>query len=164
LQPKYVSLENGSRFAKTALKLGLKEGDFKWSPETEPTKIELDPGSITIIDWLYIEDFATTNVIIKHLSDQLSKAGGILIVLSQLKEDGTWFAPNLIKNFPAFAARYLYDNESDGTMGYWSVDAIRDPKSSIKSTKIPCQYDWHTRLLRRVDELDNVTPILSKVN
>ncbi len=151
IKPNYVSLENGSRFGKTASRLGLVEGDFKWAPESEPTKIELEPGAVTIIDWLFIEDFASTNTVIKHLADQLSKHGGNLIVLAQLKEDGSWFAPNLIKNFPAFAARYVYDNDGDGSSGRWLIDAMRDAKDQVKVSSIPCKYDWKTRLLRRVE-------------
>ena len=155
IKPYYYSLESGSRFSKTALKLGLKEGDFYWTLEADPTKISFEKNSITVVDWLFIEDFSMTNVVLKHFVNQLFKTNGFLIIFAQLKQNNDWFAPNLITNFPALAARYIYLDENDGSEGAWKVDAIRDPKSNFKKREIPCIYDWNSHILKRLDEVQN---------
>ena len=152
IKPYYISLETGSRFIKTALKLGLKEGDFYWCFEANPTKIELEKNAITILDWLLIEDKSQSDAVLKHFVEQLFKSNGILIVFMQLKSDNSWFAPNMVGQFPSLMARYLYDDEQDGTTGKWKLDVIREPKFKTKEAIVPCKYDWDTRRLKRIDE------------
>lgn len=147
-KPYYISLESGSRFTKTAAKLGMKEGDFYWDFIPDPTKIQLEENAITILDWLMIADKANTDSVMQHFVEQLHKTNGILIVFVQLKEDGSYFAPNMIKQFPAFSARYLYIDET-GSKGNWIVDAIRDPKKHVKGGLITCEYDFDTKILKR---------------
>jgi hypothetical protein len=65
----------------------------------------------------------------------------------QLKESGDWFAPNMVKQFPALAARYRYTDEGKGIEGQWILDAIRDPKNHTKTGLIPCSYDFQTKIL-----------------
>jgi hypothetical protein len=65
----------------------------------------------------------------------------------QLKENGEWFAPNMAKQFPSLAARYLYTDDDKGTDGEWILDSIRESKTNVKTGTIPCKYDWNTRLL-----------------
>jgi len=151
-KPHYICLETGSRFAKTAAKLSMKEGDFYWDFQADPTKIELEKNAITIIDWLLIEDKTTTDFVLKHFVEQLFKTNGFLIIFMQLKESGDWFAPNMVHQFPSLSARYLYDNEEDGTMGKWLVDVIREPKTHRKKAMIPCKYNWETRELEELKE------------
>lgn len=153
IKPYYISLETGSRFIGTAIKLGLKEGDFNWAFEADPTKIELEKEGVTIIDWLLVEDKAMTDTVMKHFVEQLFKTNGFIFIFVQLKENGDYFAPNMIKQFPAMAARYFYDDEKDGTTGSWFVDAIREGKDNVKTTKIACKYDWTTKIHNRVDEI-----------
>jgi hypothetical protein len=153
IKPYYISLETGSRFVKTATKLGLKEGDFYWDFLADPTKIELEQNGVTILDWLLIEDKAATDTVLKHFVEQLHKTQGFLIIFMQLKTDGNWFAPNMVEQFPALAAKYLYDKEADGTYGKWQVEAVREPKFKTKKIAIPCLYDFGTRILTPMDEL-----------
>ncbi len=157
-KPYYLSLETGSRFAKIAMQLGLKEGDFYWDFQVDPTKIELEPNAITIIDWLCPLNFAEVDKLFMHFIEQLYKTNGVLIVFMQLKgskaQNNEWFAPNLIAQFPALGAKYIYDNEGDGEYGKFIIDPIRDPKIKIKSYEIPCFYNWETKELTRVDELE----------
>lgn len=153
IKPYYICLETGSRFIKTAAKLGMKEGDFYWSIQTDPTKIEIENNSVTILDWLLIEDKAKTDTIMQYFVNQLVRTNSILIVFMQLKDNGEWFAPNMVKQFPAFAGRYIYEKDEDGTVGSWHIDAIREAKRQVKKWSIPCQYNWDDRRLRRVDEL-----------
>ena len=86
IKPYYISLEAGSRFAKTAMKLGMKQGDFYWDFISDPTKIELEPNSVTILDWLLIEDKAQTDAVMKHFVEQLYKSQGYLIAFQQCKK------------------------------------------------------------------------------
>lgn len=155
IKPYYICLETGSRFIKTAAKLEMKEGDFFWSIQTDPTKIEIENNSITILDWLLIEDKAKTDSVMQYFVNQLVRTNSLLIVFMQLKDNGEWFAPNMVKQFPAFAARYIYEKDEDGTAGSWHIDAIREAKRQVKKWTIPCQYNWEDRRLRRVDELSD---------
>lgn len=154
--PYYINLETGSRFAKIALQLGLKNGDFKHSFCADPTQVELEKNAVTIIDWLLIADKSQTDLVFKHFIEQLDKQGGVLIVFQQLKEDNSWFAPNMITQFPALGAKYIYDNENDGLYGKFIIDPIREPKSQIKSFEIPCKYNWDTKELVRIDETQSL--------
>lgn len=154
IKPYYICLETGSRFIKTALKLGMKEGDFNWTFEADPTKIELEPNAITILDWLLVEDKSQTDSVMKHFIEQLYKTSGFLIIFMQLKMDGTWFAPNMIEQFPALAARYLYEKDVNGEYGSWHCEAIRDPKTQMKRATIPCQYDFQTKKLNLLEDND----------
>jgi hypothetical protein len=152
--PFYINLETGSRYAKTALKLGLKNGDFKYAFCADPTQIELEKNAITIIDWLLISDKSQTDGVFKHFIEQLDKQGGFLIVFMQLKEDNGWFAPNMVTQFPALGAKYIYDNENDGVYGKFVIDPIREPKGYIKNFEIPCKYNWESKEFKRVEDLE----------
>jgi len=153
IKPYYICLETGSRFLKIALQLGLKEGDFYWDFVVDPTKIELEKNAVTIIDWLLIVDKAMTDTIFRHFVEQLYKSNGFLIVFMQLKENNEYFAPNMVHQFTALSARYLYDKDDEGTFGKWIVDVIREPVSKYKKGIIPCQYLWDEKRLVRLDEL-----------
>lgn len=153
IKPYYISLEAGSRFGETALKLGLKDGDFFWDFIPDPTKIELEENAITIIDWLLIRDKAKSDVIFEMLSNQIYKTNGILIVFQQLKENGDYFAPNLIQQFPAFATKFLYGNEEGKTDGYFKITKVRDPKIQFYPKELPTVYNWETREIKRLDEV-----------
>jgi len=89
----------------------------------------------------------------KHFVEQLVKTNGFLIIFMQLKENDTWFAPNMATQFPAFAARYVYDEDDTGVYGKWLVDAVRDPIAKAKGGSIPCKYIWEDKILQRMDEI-----------
>jgi hypothetical protein len=149
----YVCLEAGNRFAIISQQLGLKEGDYKYCICFDPEQIELEKDAITIIDWLLPKDYANTDKIFAHLSQQLIKFGGNLIVFVQLRDStGEFFAKDMIGLFPALVSRYLYKDENDGTKGFFSVEYIREPLSRRKSATIPCTYNWSTKELTRDDE------------
>jgi len=154
INPYYISLETGSRFAKIAMQLGLKEGDFKWTFCSDPTQIELEQDAVTIIDWLMIPDKSKTDLVFKHFVEQLYKTNGVLIVFMQLKEDNNWFAPNMVTQFPALGAKYIYDEEGSGEYGKFVVRPVREPKIRIKSYEIPCKYDWETKELNMITDED----------
>ncbi len=161
IKPYYICLEPGSRFIATACTLGIKEGDFYWDIQTDPTKVDLEKNSVTILDWLMIENKAETDTVMHHFIKQLVRTNGILICFMQLKADGTWFAPNMTTQFPAFASRYLYEDES-GSTGTWHIDAIRESKRNIKTGKIPCKYLWEEKRLVRIDEIPIKTVKVTK--
>jgi hypothetical protein len=158
IKPYYIYLESGSRFQKTAVHLGMKEGDFYSAFVSDPTKIELEKNAVTIIDWLLVTEKNYTDTVMKSFVEQLNKTQGFLIVFMQLKHDDSWFAPNMALQFPALAARYIYDEVQDkstyGTRGRWEIDAIREPKAFHKGAAIPCIYDWTTKQLKPVGEND----------
>jgi hypothetical protein len=156
ITPYLINLERGGRFAKIALQLGLKNGDFKHSFCSDPTQIELEKNAVTIIDWLLITDKSETDVVFKHFIEQLNKQGGFLIIFQQLKEDNSYFAPNMAKQFPALAVRYMYDDERDGTYGKFVIDVIREPKGQMKSWEIPRRYSYETKLFERIDQIEKL--------
>jgi len=156
IKPYYVCLETGSRFTKTAASLGISPSDYYRVVETDPSRILIEPNSVTILDWLLIKDKERTDSIMQHFSEQLVQTNSFLIILMQLKHEpaGQWFAPNMIDQFPAFAARYLYENENSREFGYWKIDKIREAKQQWGSErKIPCRYLWDKKILARTDEL-----------
>jgi len=152
IKPYYISLETGSRFKKIAIQLGLKEGDFYHDFQIDPTKIELPKNAVTIIDWLLIVDKSKTDLVFRHLVEQLYKTNGIIICFQQLKQDNGYFAPNMAMQFPALSARYIYDSDDVGEYGKFDVDVIRDPKLQIKHYEIPCRYDWENKTLKKISE------------
>jgi len=151
VRPYYLSLESGSRYRKIMDQLGLTAEDVYVSkdPIVNPTQIELEPNSFSVIDWLYTgEDFSMTQSIFKYLADEMRRKGGILVVFSQLKEDYSWFAVNLIKSFPALTVRYIYD-DSTGVIGHFECDKIRDPLGHNQSARIDCEFDFSTKILTK---------------
>lgn len=154
INPYYVSLETGSRWAQIALKLGLKEGDFRWYETAKPTEIELHPNSFTVIDWLCPQNYAEVDKLLQHFADKIQNKSGNLIIFMQLRDNNEWLAKDLVKQFPALVSRYIYDNEDDGEYGYFYIDKLRDSKTKQKFAKIPCQYDWETKILKRIDEIE----------
>lgn len=157
----YVCLESGSRFVKTGCALGLSPelGHYKYVIETDPAKIQIEENSVTIIDWLLIQDKAQTDMVMQYFSEQLVRTNSILIIFMQLKEDGNWFAPNMVKQFPALAARYVYSEDeqgnADGIFGTWEVDKIREAKRHCKGGKIHCKYNPDDKTLVRLDEIQD---------
>ena len=164
--PYYIGLEAGSRYGKIALQLGLKEGDFKHPKNiiVDPTKVELEPNAITIIDWLMIVDKAKTDLVFSRLVEQLGKTKGFLFVFQQLKgirnQKGEiikteWFAPNMATQFPSLATRYEYTDNNEGIYGEFIIDKVRERKwSNKRKKKLPCKYNWQTKELKRIDELE----------
>jgi len=152
----YCYWSGNSRFLKTALTLGLKEGDFYHAFVSDPTKVELEKNAVTILDWLLIDNYAETDKVLKYFVEQLNKTNGFLIIFMQLKEGDNWFAPNMIHFFPALAARYIYDKVETGygTTGAWVIDAVRDPKNHSKGGNLPCTYDWVNKTLKLNGEID----------
>jgi len=151
-KPHYISLESGNRFVSIAKTLGISEGQFKWCVHFSPENIEIEKNAITIIDWVLPTDYAETDKLFKHFAEQLVKQGGILICFVQLKQDGTFFAQNMISFFPALVTRYMYDDEKgDGTYGGFHIDYIREPKIRQKFMKVPCKYNWEKKTLEKLE-------------
>jgi hypothetical protein len=149
ITPFYLSLEAGSRHEKTAKLLGLTQKDYYVPKETviNPLQIEIEPNSFTIIDWLYTgDDFAQTQSVFKHLNDEMVRKGGILIVFTQLKENYDWFAVNLVKSFPRFATRFIYDDET-GIVSHFDVCKITDPKGHYQTIIIPTEFNFENKEL-----------------
>ncbi len=149
IKPYYIYTEAGSRFQKTAKLLGI-DGKFYHCQHSNPLAIELEENSFTIIDWLFLENKAETDVILKHINDELQRKRGMLIIFTQLKQDYSYFAPNLIDHFPTFAARYIQDNETH-TEGHYQCDKIKEPRGNYTQFILPCVYDHQTRIFKPKD-------------
>lgn len=152
IKPYYIYNESGSRFVKIMNTLGLKEGDFFFKFHTNPLSIEIEPHAFTIIDWLLIEDKSTTDVVLSHLNQEMQRKEGVLVIFTQLKDDNSWFAPNLIQQFPAFAARYIYLTD-DGKEGNWVCDKIKEPKGKYKNYTVNCTYEFDQKILKLKEQI-----------
>lgn len=149
--PYYYSNEVGSRFKRTAIKLGLVSGDLKYSPFCNPRTIELEKNVVTIVDWILPDNYAETDKLMGELGAKVNKAGGLLIVFMQLKDDKTWYSKAMSQFFPAFTARYLYEDET-GANTYFQIDKVREPKIPIKNFKIPCKYNFSTKMVEIIND------------
>jgi hypothetical protein len=155
IKPYYLSLEAGSRHEKTAEAMGLTQLDYYIPKETvvNPLAIEIEPNSFTILDWLYTgDDFAQTQAVFKHLNDEMVRKGGILIVFTQLKEDYNWFAVNLVKSFPRFATRFVYDDDI-GIISHFDVCKITDPKGHNQNATVSTEFNFETKELKKKNNL-----------
>lgn len=153
-KPIYVSTEPGSRYKKISLKMGLIEADYEWAKEKDTTAFEFEDNRITIIDWLQPEQYKYTDKILKHFNDQLEKHGGLCFLFMQLNEEGGWFAKNLIKFYPAFAVKYLWEDGSNGERAYFQLEKVRESTQRFrKSKKIPTMFNWDTEEVLRLDEI-----------
>lgn len=154
ITPYYLYLESGSRYQRTSKILGISNKYFH-AYHVDPMSIDIVPDSFTIIDWLHISMKEYTDTVLKHLSDEIQRKGGILVIFTQLKErniENDWFAPNLIKSFATFAARYI-QNADDKSEGYWHIDKLKEPKGNYTNYEIPCSYNFDTRILDRKELL-----------
>lgn len=146
IKPFYIFSESGSRHYRIADKLGISEGKFYHSYHCNPLSIEIEKNSFTILDWLLIEEKEQTDKIFKFFTEEMERKGGILIIMMQLKVDHDWYAPNMITQFPALAARYKIDSE-DRKTGHWELDKIRDSKFGYYNPIIQCEFNQDTKLL-----------------
>lgn len=157
VKPHYISLESGSRFGLIAQKLGIPEGSFYWDNHYSPEHIELENNAVTIIDWLLPRDYASTDKTYEHFARQLTRKGGILIVLAQLRSmgdrEGMFYAEDMVKFFPSIVVKFQYEavkNELDkGRYSFFKIEKVREPRTTnINRYKIPCEYNFETQELK----------------
>ncbi len=148
IQPKgglrYLSSEPGNRFAKIAMELGLKEGDFYFCNHYQPEKIELEDDAVTIIDWLLPDDFSQTANIYKIFAQQLDKHGGLCYIFSQLKDSEEFYAEQMVKFFASFSAKYTYTEKNglaDNQNTCFKVEKIRESKTKQQYITIPTYFN-----------------------
>lgn len=147
IKPYYIYSEAGSRFQKTSQILGI-TGKYYHTFHENPLAIELEYNAFSVIDWLHLENKAETDNVLKKLNDELKRKGGILVIFTQLKEDNSWFAPNLINHYPTFAARLFQDNDSK-TISHWQCDKIKEPRGNFVTFLLQCEYDPETRIFKK---------------
>jgi hypothetical protein len=150
IKPYYLYTEAGSRFDKTSAVLGIK-GKFWRYCHPDPTTIELEADAVTIIDWLFIGDKSKTDSFLGELNKQMQKKKGLLIIMAQIRQDNTWFAPDLINQFPTYAGRYIRDS-ADGKDNHFDFDKIKEPKGNFQTRRINFVYDYPTKLILPKDE------------
>jgi hypothetical protein len=146
----YYGTESKSRYLKIALELNLKEGDFYWATGYEPSKIELRDNAITILDWLDVEDFASTAQVFKLLQKQLDKHLGILIVMCQLNTNETFYAENQLKFYGSLVAKYLFTKANgivDTQNTYLKVEKVRESKTGQQYFTIPTKFNPDTKIV-----------------
>jgi len=153
--PYYISLESGSRHEVTRELMGLTCKDYYISknPVMNPAHISLEENVVTIIDWLNLgEDFSATPVIFKHLSDEMRIKKGLLIVFTQIREDGKWFAPDLINQFARFSAKFRIMDEL-GKFGLFDVDKMTEARGQYLTATVQTEFDFDTKELKLKNNL-----------
>jgi hypothetical protein len=151
--PYYLSKESTSGFVDSAMRLGLKEGDFKYYPCHDATKVEFEPDAVTIIDWLKPDEYKDMDKIFDDLHRQLVQKGGLLIVFMQLKENNDWFSKNLVDHFASLAAKYVYTDDGNGEFTSFEITKIRRRLTKRWIREIPCKYEWETGIVKRLQEV-----------
>ena len=103
-----------------------------------------------------IDEKFETDKVFKWFAEQLQLKGGLLIVFQQLRDNNHYFAQDMVKQFPSFSARYIYDEEEKNReFGAFRIDKNREPKGRWVG-KLPCRYDRDTMVL---DLLDTELPV-----
>ena len=156
IKPDYIYNESGGRYAKVALKLGMKNGDFSSAFVADSFDAMLRKDKITIFDWVKPNDFARTDNVFSNLVEKVKKTKGVLICFVQLRTDDSYFAKDQIGQFPAILSRYLYEDES-GENTKFAIDSMREPLIKGKKWQIPCRYDWDTKIADTVADLQGDT-------
>lgn len=154
IKPHYVYSESGGRFAKIALHLGMKDGDFYHTFISDPRKLILPKKehSVIIFDWIRPPDFAKTDDLFAKLIEKIKKTNGFLISFMQLKKDNSYFAENLLAQYPSLVCKYLYESE-DGVYTKFQITELREGKTQGKVFDIPCQYFWNTKEVKLIEEV-----------
>lgn len=150
----YLYNENGSRFAKTALHLDIREGDFGYTKAPNPMEIILEPNTIYVYDWIRCSDFAKTADVFDSIAQKLDEVQSTMIGFVQLREDNTWFAKDLLRQFVALSAKYSY-TDKNGVFNKFELNDIRDRKASGKQYNLPCKYIEETREVKMQEEIDD---------
>lgn len=159
IQPYLLCTEAESKFGIISATLGLKVGDYKYKLVRDPSNIELEDNSVTIIDWLKApeSDYAKMESIYERLNEQLAKHKGLLIILAQLKtESGQFYAEDMTRHYASFLAKYfwspikdakgnVYDWDSNNT--YFKTEKIRDSKNGKQYINIPTYFNPDTKTL-----------------
>jgi len=154
IKPYYIYSETGGRFAKNALKLGMAPNQFNHAALHDPRKFRLPKNMkrpVIVYDWFRPHDWAKTDEIFEKLLEKVKRVDGFMILFMQLKENEGYFAPNMVEQSPAWACKYLYEDENKGTYTKFQVTKIREPKVDIS---IPCKYDWITKQVNLISELE----------
>lgn len=150
IKPFYVSSEPGNRFAQIAMQLQLKEGDFNFVNHYHPEQLELEDDAVTIYDWILPEEFSGTANLYKIFAKQLDKHGGLLYVLSQLNDNGDFYASSMVRFFSSFAVKYYYtkvNNVIDNVNTFFKSSKIRESKTGTQEVTIPMKYNPDTKIL-----------------
>ena len=158
IKPCYVYNEKqGGRFAKIALHLGLKDGDFDKARCSDPEGLVLRNNSITIYDWVRPNEkrgFARTDLLFSDLVQKTEKTNSFLICFVQLRRNNVFFADDQIGQDTSLLVRYLYEIENEGMYTKFVIDDARERKFSTHSIEIPSIYNKNTKEVKLVEELD----------
>ncbi|KKM77358.1 hypothetical protein LCGC14_1370820, partial [marine sediment metagenome] len=156
IKPYYIYSETGGRFAKNALKLGMTPNQFLHAALHDPRKFRLPKDMkrpVIIYDWFRPHDWAKTDEIFERLLEKVKKVDGFMILFMQLKHDNTYFAINMLEQFPSWVCKYLYEDDTNGIYTKFKVTKIREAKMQGNFRDIPCVYDWETKQVKLINEL-----------
>lgn len=153
IKTKLITTEADSGVGEIALARGLKEGDFLFYQTSDPLSVPFQKDEVRIVDWLTAKDgdFSKLGLMYQQFNDKLVDYGGLLIILSQLKQDNSFFCPNQIDNYASLAGKFLYP-EKNGVLDYLhpylEICKMRRPKTHQKYMQIPMEYIPDTKELR----------------
>jgi len=80
-------------------------------------------------------------------------------------ESGFWIAKrndkifitgnsNMIGQYPCVLAKYLYEDDGNGEYTKFTLDLVRDPKQNGKKFEIPCKYNFDTKEVLTISEIE----------
>lgn len=160
IHPNYISSEPGNRFAKIAMSLGLREGQFKWCNHYRPEQVELEDNAVTLVDWLLPNNYAETDKLYSQFAQQLDKHGGLLFIFTQLRKTGEFFAKDMIDFFASITCSYNLGSYTDksGNVTYdrenthFLTSKIRESRTGRQIIKIPTRFNKETNIVELRDE------------
>lgn len=156
IKPYYLYSETGGRFAKIAMHLGMKDGDFYHSFISDPRKLILpkQEHAVIIFDWIRPPEFNKTDDLFAEFIEKIKKTNAIMIGFMQLKNNNNYFADNLVLQYPALVCKYIYEDDNDGTYTKFQITEIRDGKMKGKGFEIPCKYCFDTKEVKLIEEVE----------
>lgn len=152
--PKLITTEADSGVGEIALARGMKEGDFKFFPTSDPLTVPFNDGEVRIIDWLKApnSEFFKLDTIYESLNNKLVDHGGLLIVFAQLKSaDNKFYSEDMVMQYASLVAKFFYPTINgivDNLNPYFDTCKIRRSKSNHQYKQIPLKYIPETKELR----------------
>jgi len=76
-----------------------------------------------------------------------------MIGMVQLRDKNEWFAKDMLRQFVAMSAKYVYEDE-EGINNKFEISDVRDRKVMGKNFVIPCRYIEETREVKMQEEIE----------
>lgn len=156
LIPRVITTEADSGLGELAVAKSIPEGKFVYYQTAHPTSVPFYPNEVRIIDWLRApkSEFHKLDQVYSDLNDKLVENGGVLIIFAQLrKENGTFYAEDMVEQFACFVAKFLYpevNGKVDNKHPYFLTTKVRRSKIGKQYFEIPMLYNDENKSLMEI--------------